>query len=337
MIQLGPHGIGNPVFLAPMECYTNAPYRRLAREMGACWATTEMARAEAVIRRIPSTMNLLAKAPGEGGPAAPLAGQIVGSSPAVMAEAARVIEGLGLDAVDLNFGCPSRRVRSEEAGGFLLLHPERIGAIVEAVVNTVKVPVTVKMRCGFDEERVTIAQVVRAAESAGAAAVAIHARTVKQGYAGSGRSLWHRVGEAKAAVRIPVLGNGDIRSGADLEAIRKETGCDGVLVARASMGNPWIFRELRADGAAAPPLPSREEVLAVMDRHLALLEESLPPRAAAHLFALHGYGYAKRMILPTAFRRALSRRWLPPELRQLFLGWPESAGRFGIDLQAKAA
>lgn len=331
MLAIGPHRIPNPVFLAPMECYSNAPFRMLAREMGAPWATTEMARAEAVVRRVPAALSLLAKAPGE----SPLAGQIVGPDPAVMAEAARVIEGLGLDAVDVNFGCPSRRVRSEEAGGFLLLHPERVGAIVEAVVQAVKIPVTVKMRCGFDEERVTAAQVARAAETAGAAAIAIHARTVKQGY--SGKALWKRIAEAKAAVGIPVLGNGDVRSQADLEALRKETGCDGVLVARGAMGNPWVFSQLRFDGQAPPSPPAREEVLAVMDRHLALLEAVLPPRPAAHLFGLHAFCYARFLPHPAAFRRALSRRWMPGELRELFLHWPESAGRFGLPLSTAQA
>jgi nifR3 family TIM-barrel protein len=323
MLSIGPFRLGNPVCLAPMECYSNAPFRALAREMGAAWATTEMARAEAVVRRVPSALSLLAHE----GQEHPIAGQIVGSNPGVCAEAARIIEGMGFDAVDLNFGCPSRRVRAEEAGGFLLLHPGRVGAIVEAVARAVKVPVTVKMRCGFDEERVTVAEVVRSAESAGASWVAIHARTVKQGY--SGKALWHRIGEAKAAIRIPVLGNGDVRSQADLDVLRKETGCDGVLIARAAMGNPWIFRELRLDGSPGTAPPSREDVVQMMDRHLGLLEEILPPRPAAHLFALHAFHYAKRLPHPSAFRRALSGRWHPDGLRTLFRTWPESAARSG--------
>ena len=323
MLPIGPFRLANPVCLAPMECYSNAPFRTLAREMGAAWGTTEMARSEAVVRRTPSALSLLAHE----GKEHPIAGQIVGSDPAVMAEAARVIEGMGFDAVDLNFGCPSRRVRSEEAGGFLLLDPPRVGAIVEAVARAVKVPVTIKMRCGFDEERVTVAEVVRAAESAGASWVAIHARTVKQGYAG--KALWHRIGEAKAAVAIPILGNGDVRSQADLEALRKATGCDGVLIARAAMGNPWIFRELRMDGSLVAGPPTREDVVAMMDRHLGMLEGILPPRPAAHLFALHAFHYAKRLPHPSAFRRALSGRWMPEGLRTLFRDWPEAAARFG--------
>lgn len=330
MLRVGPHVLENPVCLAPMECYSNAPFRALAREMGAPWSATEMARAEAVVRRIPAAMSLLQRE----GDEHPVAGQIVGSSPAAMAEAARIIASLGFDAVDLNFGCPSRRVRSEEAGGFLLLHPERIGAIVEAVVRAVDVPVTVKMRCGWDEERVTVAEVARAAESAGAAWIAIHARTVKQGY--SGKALWHRIGEAKAAVRIPVLGNGDIRTQKDLDTLRTQTGCDGVLVARAAMGNPWIFRELRMDGTPPPAPPSTAEILGMMDRHLAMLEAVLPPRTAAHLFALHAFHYSHRLPHPSAFRRAVSaRRWMPADLRGLFMGWPASAERYGIAL-AKA-
>lgn len=327
MLRIGPFHLGNPVCLAPMECYSNAPFRTLAREMGAAWSTTEMARAEAVVRRAPSALSLLAHE----GREHPIAGQIVGSAPAVMAEAARIIEGMGFDAVDLNFGCPSRRVRAEEAGGFLLLNPGQVGAIVEAVARTVKVPVTIKMRCGFDEERVTVAEVVRSAESAGASWIAIHARTVKQGY--SGKALWHRIGEAKAAASIPILGNGDVRNQADLDALRRETGCDGVLIARAAMGNPWIFRELRMGGkegglpAVAPP--SREEVVALMDRHLGMLEALLPPRPAAHLFGLHAFHYAKRLPHPSAFRRALSGRWMPAGLRTLFGNWPEAAERFG--------
>lgn len=329
MLRIGPHEVPGGVLLAPMECYSNAPFRRLAREMGAGWATTEMARAEAVLRRNPATMAVLERPACERG----LSGQIVGGNPARMAEAARMLEDLGFDAVDVNFGCPSRRVRAEEAGGWMLREPARAGAVVEAVVRAVRVPVTVKMRCGWDDAQVTVVEVARAVASAGAAAVAVHARTVKQGYAG--RALWGRIGEAKAAVGIPVLGNGDIRTRADLEAIRRETGCDGALVARAAIGNPWVFRELRPDGPPPAP-PTREEVVAVMDRHLALLEESLPPGPAAHLFALHAFGYAKRLPRPAVLRRALSRRWTPDGLRALYRGWPASAERFGLPLPRAA-
>ena len=254
-MKIGPVTIAAPVVLASMEEHTNYCFRALMKQFGASLVRSERVDADDAARRDRRALRVLHTAPDE----SPRAGQISGADPAVMAAAARVIEELGFDMVDLNFECPVRRIVGRGEGGALLADPAAIGRIVAAVVRAVNVPVTIKIRTGPDAEHETALEVSRRAEDAGAAAVELHARSVAQAYVGG--PDWTAVGRLKRALRIPVIGGGGIREAADVPRFLKETGADAAAIARACLGNPWIFRQARALVAGGTSLggPTRAE------------------------------------------------------------------------------
>jgi tRNA-dihydrouridine synthase B len=237
-----------------MEEHTNHPFRLLMKQFGASLVCTERVDAADVARRDRRALRLLHTTPQE----APRAGQVSGADPSVMAAAARVVEEQGFDAVDLNFECPIRRLVNRGEGGALLADPQRVAAIVAAVVRAVSVPVTLKIRSGPDAANETAVEVAKRAEDAGAAAVDLHARSVVQGYVGG--PDWGVVRRVKEAVRVPVIGSGGVREPADVVRFLRESGADAVAIGRGCLGNPWIFRQARAlvQGGAEvrPPSPS---------------------------------------------------------------------------------
>jgi nifR3 family TIM-barrel protein len=252
---IGSVRVAHPFTLAPMEEHTNYPFRLLAKQFGASLVCSERVDAVDVARRDRRALKLLHTAPQE----APRAGQISGADPAVLAEAARVIEELGFDLVDLNFECPIRRLLNRGEGGALLSDPAAIGRVVAAVKRAVSIPVTLKIRSGPDAARETAGEVARYAEEAGAAAVDVHARSVAQAYAGG--PDWSVIKRVKRLVRIPVLGSGGIRQAADALRFLRESGADAAAVGRGCLGNPWIFketRELQLSGVVPRP-PSAAE------------------------------------------------------------------------------
>lgn len=259
-MKIGPVRIAHPVALASMEEHTNYCFRRLMKQFGAGLVRSERVDAIDLARRDRRALRLLHTAPDE----SPRAAQISGADPAVMAEAARVIEELGFDMVDLNFECPIRRLLGRGEGGAMMSDPGAIGRIVAAIVPAVNIPVTLKIRTGPDAERETAVDVAMAAEQSGAAAVELHARSVAQAYLGG--PDWSAVARLKRAVSIPVIGSGGIREPGDAVRFLRDTGADGVSVGRGCLGNPWIFRQARslvAGGAAVrPPTPAeRAKVL----------------------------------------------------------------------------
>jgi nifR3 family TIM-barrel protein len=239
-MNIGRVQVRHPFTLAPMEEHTNYPFRLLMKQFGASLVCTERIDAADVARRERRALRLLYTSPQE----APRAGQISGADPPTMAAAARVVEECGFDIVDLNFECPIRRLVNRGEGGALLGEPARIADIVAAVVRAVRLPVTLKIRSGPDGGHETAAEMARRAEQAGALAVDVHARSVAQAYVGG--PDWSVVGRVRAAVRIPVLGSGGVRSPGDALRFLAETGADGVAIGRGCLGNPWIFREARA-------------------------------------------------------------------------------------------
>jgi tRNA-dihydrouridine synthase B len=283
-MKIGTVRIAHPIILAPMEEHTNYPFRLLMKQLGAALACTERVDAADVARRDRRAMKLLYTTPQE----APRAGQISGSDPAMMAEAARVVEERGFDIVDLNFECPIRRLLGRNEGGALMADPPAIGRLVAAVVRGVSIPVTLKIRTGPDAQTETAVEVARRAEQAGAAAIDVHARSVKQAYVGG--PDWSVVSRVKQAVRIPVAGSGGIRAAVDAVRYLAESGADAVAIGRGCLGNPWIFRETRAlvQGGAEVPPPTPAERGRVL---LNLVEEE---------FRIYGAAAAMRRLARTS-------------------------------------
>ncbi len=254
-MQFGRLRLAHPITLAPMEEHTSLPFRLLMKQFGASLVCGERVDAADVARRDRRALRLLHTTTQE----APRVGQVSGADPAVMAEAARVVEELGYDAVDLNFECPIRRLLNRGEGGALLADPPAVGRIVAAVTRAVSIPVTLKIRTGPDAERETAVEVAREAEQAGAAAVEVHARSVAQAYAGG--PDWSVVARVKQAVGIAVGGSGGVREPADAVRFLRESGADAVSIGRGCLGNPWIFAQARAlwQGLPPPRTPTRAE------------------------------------------------------------------------------
>ncbi len=243
MSELKPFSIGAvtiapPLALAPMAGLTDVTFRRVVRSCGGVGlAVSEIVSAEGLLRGTFDAEEYLAIAPDEH----PVALQLSGSDPARMAEAAKVCEQQGADLIDLNMGCPAPKVTKGFCGSALLRDPAAAAVLAGAVARAVSVPVTVKMRLGWSGRLLTFVEVAKALEEAGVAGLCLHARTREQGY--SGRADWARIAELKAAVALPVFGNGDVHTPEDILRMFRETGCDGVMVGRAAVKDPWIFRQ----------------------------------------------------------------------------------------------
>lgn len=229
--------------LAPMAGVTDAAMRLLCGELGARWTVSEMLSAKGWIYSRGQNRNaqeLLTRLPGEG-----VGGlQLFGREPDYVAHAAQELENAGFQFIDLNFGCPAPKIAGSGEGSALMKEPELLGRIVQAVVNSTVLPVSAKIRAGWDETCINAPEIAKICEDNGARAITVHARTRTQYYAG--KADWSVIRRVKQAVSIPVFGNGDIFSGADAARMLDETGCDAVVVGRGAQGNPWIFREIAA-------------------------------------------------------------------------------------------
>jgi tRNA-dihydrouridine synthase B len=265
-MRIGSHTFSGSFFLAPLAGVSDRPFRAICRDMGAAFAYTEMVSAHGLVHGTSQTLAYLDRDPAE----VPFAVQIFAAEADVLARGAAAAVAAGAGIVDINMACPVRKVCGTGAGAALAREPSAVEATVREVTRAVSVPVTIKIRAGWDESTVNCVDVARAAEAGGASAVALHGRTRSQGYAG--RADWSLIRAVKQAVSIPVLGSGDVWSAADALRMRGETGCDAVLVARGACGNPWIFRDLRAAerGEPMPGFPTRDEWVGTVMRHVKL-------------------------------------------------------------------
>ena len=300
-LKIGDLELGQGLILAPMAGITDLSFRRIAKSFEVDLVTSEMVSSEGLVRNKASTKILLQSHAEE----KPLAIQLFGSDPKVVAEAARIVVDEGADIIDLNMGCPVPKVVRQGAGAALLQDAEKVASLVDAVRQAVSIPLTVKTRSGWSQSKINVLEVARVAENAGADAITIHPRTAKQGF--SGCADWPLIAKVKQAVNIPVIGNGDVIRPEDVGNMRKLTQCDGIMIGRAAMGNPWIFKQAKQLSAGQyPASPSVHERLEVMRRHLALYEESLHGRRSLAGFRSRIMWYTKGLRGSARLRASLS-------------------------------
>lgn len=266
-LQIGNVTLQNNLILAPMAGVTDLPFRILCKEQGAGLICMEMVSAKGILYKNKNTKELLTIDEREH----PVSLQLFGSDPEIMGEIAKQIEELPFDILDLNMGCPVPKVVNNGDGSALMKNPLLAGRIIEKTAKAIRKPVTVKIRKGFDDAHVNAAELAHIAEESGAAAVSVHARTREQYYAG--KADWDIIRKVKEAVKIPVIGNGDLLTGKDVVRMRQQTGCDGFMVARGAQGNPWIFQEMLyyLEHGKERQKPSMQERVAMMLRHARML------------------------------------------------------------------
>lgn len=302
-MRIGSVQLDNPVISAPMAGITDKAYRILAKEAGCGLVCTEMVSDQALLYGNPKTCSLL-DVSGESGP---VSMQIFGSSVRHMADAAEITQERGADIIDINMGCPTPKIVKNGEGAALMRDPQKAAEIVRAVVERVSVPVTVKMRKGWDENSVNAVELAKLVAQAGAAAITVHGRTRSQFY--SGKADWYIISEVKRSVNIPVIGNGDVWSPLDALAMLKETGCDGIMIGRAALGNPWIFSRtvhfLKTGGFL--PEPAVEEKIAVVLRHFNLLVQFKGEKVAVWEIRKHAGWYMKGLRGVARFRELINR------------------------------
>lgn len=291
------------IFCAPLAGCSDVPFRRMTSRYRPGLIFCEMVKMEALVRNNEQTYQMLAYEPGMH----PIGGQICGSNPALAGPSAKIIEDLGFDVVDLNCGCPVDKVTKDGSGSGMLKTPERIGEVIANMVAAVKIPVTVKIRIGWDDATINAAQITKIAEEAGATSICIHGRTREQGYQGPAR--WGPIRECKAvAKKIRVIGNGDVMNSAQALAMFEETGCDAILIARGTMGQPWIVEDVHRALLGEPALVRdaahfRNSFL----EHLEHIVSYFPERKAILDLRRVGCWYLKRGIGAKALRESLNR------------------------------
>ncbi|KAF0109119.1 MAG: tRNA-U20-dihydrouridine synthase [Anaerolineaceae bacterium] len=313
------HIAGIPVYgdaiLAPMDGFSDWPFRSLCRGLGSAMSTTEFIKSEFLVRAFKRMEPRMRFDETE----RPVAIQIYGEDADEIVSAALLVQTKRPDIIDLNMGCPAKSVVHYGAGVGLMRTPVKAARILRRLTAALEIPLTVKMRIGWDDCR-TCVLLARIAEEAGAAAVAVHARTKEQGY--GGEADWDAIAAVKAAVSIPVIGNGDVKTPADIERMKVHTGCEAVMIGRAAVGNPWIFARL--DRPEVPPDAVREMV----HRHLERSMQFYGPQKGLMIFRKHAMQYMKLSCMPR-YRRVQIIQQSEPEkflalLDEAFPGSPES-------------
>jgi nifR3 family TIM-barrel protein len=291
-MRFGPLELSSNLFLSPLAGYTTLPFRLTVRELGGLGlATTDLVNARSLIERRVKAFKLIETRPAD----QPLAVQLFGSVPEEMRDAAVILESLGAASVDINMGCPVRKVCRVGGGSAMMTETDKTVRLVRGMVEAVKIPVTAKMRLGWDEENITAPDLARALEDAGVAAVFVHGRTRQQGFAGTINLDGIRA-VVQAVRAIPIIGNGDVTTPESARLMLERTGCAGVSIGRGAFYNPWIFQHTRQflDTGALPPEPSFEERVRVMRRHLELMIEVFGETHGCRIFRKIAPWYTKR-------------------------------------------
>ncbi len=308
--------------LAPMAGVSDLAYRVIARRMGAAMTTAEMVSAKGLYYKNEKTKDMLAIDPGEH----PVSLQIFGSDPDIMALGAKEMEKAGADVIDINMGCPMQKVVKNGDGSALMKNVPLAASIVKAMTEAVTVPVTVKMRLGWSRETENCVELAKAVEEAGAAAITVHGRTREDFY--TGKADWGKIAEVVKAVKIPVIGNGDVVDGPTAKALMDETGCAAVAIGRAAWGNPWIFKIVDTyleTGEILPP-PSWEMRLAMAREHLHGLVAEKGENAAVREMRAHASRYFHGLPEAAALRREIMKALTEEEFNHTLDEYVEAKG-----------
>ena len=303
-MQIGPHRFDSNLFLSPLAGYTNLPFRLTAREIGGLdWVTTDLVNARSLIEKNPRALQMVSTRPEE----KLLAVQLFGSVPEEMRDAAQMVEAMGIASVDINMGCPVKKVTGIGGGSAMMTELDKTAALVRGMVAAVKIPITAKMRLGWDENNLTAPDLARVLEDAGVTAIFVHGRTRAQGFSGTVNLAGIR-SVVEAVKHIPVIGNGDVTTPEAAKHMFDETGCAGVSIGRGAFYNPWIFRQTH-DYLRTGVLPHEARFadrVAVMRRHLDLMIEVFGEDYGCRLFRKPASWYAKRFGPAKEFKRAIT-------------------------------
>ncbi len=303
MLRFGDIVLDNPVILAPMAGVSDAPFRRLARRFGVGLAVSEMIASKAMVRAHTKTLRMSSALEDEG----PLSVQIAGCEPETMADAARMNRDRGAAIIDINMGCPAKKIVNGEAGAALMKDEILAGRIIEQVVRAVDAPVTVKMRLGWDEGSINAPRLARIAQESGAVLVTVHGRTRSQFY--GGQANWRAIGEVKRAVAIPIVGNGDVTTLDDAKDMLEQSGADGVMIGRGSYGRPWFPGQVArflATGERLPD-PSLAERYAILREHYEAMLDHYGPDAGLRMGRKHIAWYTRGIPGSAEFRDRVMR------------------------------
>ena len=308
--------IKNDVVLAPMAGISNLAYMKICEEMGVGYAITELISAEAIVRGNKKTLEMLE---GYENLNIPVAIQLFGSDPKTMAEASKKVHDVNPNvSIDINMGCPVPKVAVRaQSGSALLKNPEKVYNIVSSVVNAVPVPVTVKIRSGWDEKNINAVEIAKKVESAGASAITVHPRTRAQGY--SGKANWNIIKQVKESVSIPVIGNGDIRTCYDAKKMIEETGCDAIMIGRGALGNPWIIKECveYLESGKEPISVTTDEKIEMIKYHLDLLKKTKNEKSALLEIRSHAAWYLKGVANSSELRNNICKSKSTEEIIKL--------------------